>query len=297
MRRLLVVLLITLALPALLFANLQDALKQVDSMHDLGQYEQCVTALQTAINQASTNRDKAEVYWRLSRALLNQGNKLKDAKAPEAQTLAKYEEGESWADKAIEANPGSYQGFFWKSSNIGMWGQTKGVLNALAKAKPMKDLLEKALGVNDKHSDSYFVLGQLYRELPGWPISFGDAASSVSFGRLSIQLNQEEVQAGKEPHPNYNFHVELAKSLYARNWNATKRTNEQRKLRDNYNKARTPSDKGAAFEGTVNLSNRSDREEAMELVRNAISSLQRITNRSVGQNDDLKKAQEVLAGW
>lgn len=297
MKRFLVALLVGLALPALLFANLQDALKQVDTLHDQGQYEQCVTALQSALSLATTNQAKAEVYWRLSRALLNQGNKLKDAKAPEAQTLAKYEEGESWADKAIEANPASHQGYFWKSSNIGMWGQTKGVLNALAKAKPMKDLLEKALSVNNNHPDSYFVLGQLYRELPGWPVSFGDPASAVSCGRLSIQLNQEEVRAGKEAHLNYNFHIELAKSLYARNWNAAKRTTEQRRLRDNYNKARTPSERGMAFEGTVTLANRSDREEAVEMVRNAISSLQRIPNRTVGQNDDLKKAQEVLAGW
>ncbi|MBU0956631.1 MAG: hypothetical protein KKI09_14485 [Spirochaetes bacterium] len=297
MKKLLLVLLIVCTASGLVFAGLQDDLKQVDDMHEVGQYDQCLSRLQSVLGQATSNRDKAEVYWRMSRAALNQGNKLKDSNAPQPQTLAKYEEGEGYADQAISADPANYQGYFWKSSNIGMWGQTKGVLNALAKASPMKSLLEQAVGANNTHADSYYVLGQLYRELPGWPVSFGNAATAVSYGRLSVQLNTDDVQAGRAKNISYGFHVELAKSLWNRNWNAGKRSSEQRKIKADFDKARNPIDRGAAYEGSISIPGKSDREEALDLVRNAISSLQRISSRNAGQEDDLKKAQEVLAGW
>ncbi|HAP44336.1 MAG: hypothetical protein A2087_11235 [Spirochaetes bacterium GWD1_61_31] len=280
----------------LAFADLQGTLRQVDDLHDLNQFDQCITTLQAGLPQATTDQQRAEIYWRLARAALNQGNDLEDADAPQAQILAKFEEGERYADQAIALNPNNHQGYFWKSSNMGRWGQIKGILNSLAKAAPMRTLLERALAVNPRHPDSFYVLGQLYRELPGWPISFGDAGISVSYGRMAVNLNQEEVQQGSSS-LSYDFQLELAKSLYARNWNAAKRTSEQRRMKTTFDRASATLERGANFEGSITIPSKPDRDEARDLVNGVISRLQAIGARSINQNNDLDKAREILADW
>lgn len=282
---------------SLLWADLGSILSQIDAAHDRGDYNACLQLAQNALAQAGSNAQKAELYWRLSRANLNLGSNLKDAGGQDARALGFFEAGEANADQAIAADPTNYQGYFWKSSNIGLWGQTKGVLNSLFKARPMRDLLETALSHNDRHADSYFVLGQLFRELPGRPLSFGDNNAAVSYGRLAVQLNSEDSAQGRVAHVYYDFHVELAKSLWARNWNAAKRRSEQAKLRTAYERATNAVDRGAAYEANLNLSNQSDREEARALVQAAIRALEATANRSVSQEKDLKKARETLAGW
>ena len=47
---------------------------------------------------------------------------------PQADILAVFTEGEGYADKAIAADPQNDLGYYWKSANIGRWGQVKGVL-------------------------------------------------------------------------------------------------------------------------------------------------------------------------
>ena len=71
----------------LAFADLQGTLRQVDDLHDLNQFDQCITTLQAGLPQATTDQQRAEIYWRLARAALNQGNDLEDADAPQAQII------------------------------------------------------------------------------------------------------------------------------------------------------------------------------------------------------------------
>ena len=53
----------------------------------------------------------------------------------------------------------------------------------------------KALAANPDRSDAYYVLGQLYRELPG-VISFGNVDAAVSFGRKAVDLREAQVKSG-----------------------------------------------------------------------------------------------------
>ena len=110
--------------------------------------------------------------------------------------LKNYEEGEKYANQAIENFPNNPLSYYWKASNIGRWGQVKGILDSLGKAEPMQKLLIQAIDLDSDHSDSYFVLGELYDELPGWPISFGNIDFAVSFARKSIALNDEQLGYG-----------------------------------------------------------------------------------------------------
>ncbi len=297
MKKIGIILLMLVCFAGLAFANLQDVFEEVEELHEAGEYQECIDILEDSLSQARTDSQKAEVYWRMARATLNIGNELRDEEAPQEEILETFEQGEAYADQAIAFDPSNHLGYFWKSSNIGMWGQTKGVLDSLFKAGPMRDLLTQAIEAEGEHADSYYVLGQLYRELPGWPVSFGDAAKAVSLGRLAVDLNEEDARRGDVPHIYYDFQTELAKSLWARDWNTNRRNREQNGMERRYNRANNPLERGFNYEGTVNIPNMSDQEEALNIVRNVIRSLERVSNRNAGQQNDLEKARELLEEW
>jgi tetratricopeptide (TPR) repeat protein len=280
-----------------LFGDFNDILARADDLHDQEAYAQGKQFLESSLSQAGSWEERAELYWRLARAVLNLGDEAEDAGATEEELLGLFEEGEALADKAIEADPGNDLGYYWKSANIGRWGQTKGILNSLFKAKPMKELLEKTLDLNAEHADSYYVLGQLYEQLPGKPISFGKKDYAVSLGRLAVDLHEAQVKSGQEKEINYDFYTELAKHLYARDWDADKRFKEQRKNSGEPAAGTTPLEKGFVYEANNELKNMSDREEARKLLLWTIGKLESLPGPKSGQTADLEEAREVLESW
>lgn len=278
-------------------ADTAQTAQAADTLHNKGMYADARTLVLDAVTTAATGKEQAELYWRASRETLELGDISDSAKKPVADTLAIFTEGEGYADKAIAADPQNDLGYYWKSSNIGRWGQVKGVLNSLFKAGPMRDLLVKDLSLNPNRSDAYYVLGQLYREVPGWPVSFGNVNAAVSFGRKSVDLRQAQVQAGTETELVYNFITELAKTLYKRNWSAATRITEQKNAAARLASATTPLDKAAAYEASVTLANIADRVEAKALVQGVVNDLQNLASLNAPEAKDLQSAQDVLKGW
>ncbi len=278
-------------------ADASAVLAEADSLHDAGANAQVIALLEGALAGAASGTERAEMHWRLSRAWLNSGEQAESRGAGEAERLAIFEKGEASAQKAIEENPKSPLGYYWKAANTGRWGQTKGILNALARAKPMRDLLRQALAIDPGHTDSYYVLGQLYEAVPGPPLSFGDKDAAVSLGRWAVELRQREVAAGREKALNYDAYTELAKHLWDRNWNAAKRAREQGRKRAEYAEKSDPVEKAFLYEALVKLADESDRDEARALVAWAIRELERRPARTASENDDLKEARDVLAKW
>ncbi len=278
-------------------ADFQDVLDRGDQLHEAEDYEQTKSFIESSLAQASSGAEKAELYWRLARAWLNLGDEAEDRGIVEEELLSFFERGEVQAQKAIDADPGNHLGYYWKSANIGRWGQIKGILNSLFKAKPMRDLLQKAVAANPEHADSFYVLGQLYEQVPGFPVSFGDKDYAVSLGRKSFDLHEKQVKAGIEDEINYDFYTEMAKHLWEREYSAAKRKREQGKKLSKYESTSDPMEKNFYYEASVTLKNMSDREEALELINWVIRKLRAIPNRSGSQDDDLKEAEEVLESW
>ncbi len=278
-------------------ADVAAVTAQADALHDKGSYADARALMLSAVNGVSDGRDLAELYWRASRETLELGDIAEAQKNPQGDVLALFVQGEGYADKAIAADPKNDLGYYWKSSNIGRWGQVKGVLNSLFKAGPMKDLLVKELTINPDRTDAYYVLGQLYRELPGWPASFGNIDAAVSLGRRAVDLRQAQFASGAARELVYNFITELAKTLWKRNWSADKRKSEQAAKVAKLAAAVTPLDKGSFYEASVTLKGMSDREEARALVQAAITDLLKLPSLNAPQMKDLEKARTVLRGW
>jgi tetratricopeptide (TPR) repeat protein len=284
-----------LAAPALRADFTQD-MTQADLLHKHGAHEEARTLLEAELARSSDGREQAEIYWRLARAWLNLGDQAEDQGVKGDALLAYFAKGEELAQKGIDADPGNYLVYYWKSATAGRWGQVKGILNALFKAKPMRDLLQKALALNPDHADSYYVLGQLFEQVPGG-ISFGDKDWAVSLGRKAVDLRELQVRSGEEEELVYDYYTELAKHLWERNWSAAKRQKEQVKKASQYAARSDPMEKNCYYESTLTLKSLSDREEARELVAWTVGELQALPRRTQSEEDDLQEALEVQAGW
>ena len=288
-------LLTLLAAPALL-ADFQQDLAQADLLHKHGAHEEARALLEAELAGAPGGREQAEIYWRLARAWLNLGDQAELNGAKGEALLAYFVKGQELAQKGIDADSANHLAYYWLSATMGRWGQVKGILNSLAKARPMRDLLQKALALKPDHADSYYVLGQLYEQVPGG-ISFGDKDWAVSLGRKAVDLRADQVKAGLEAELVYDYYTELAKHLWDRNWSAAKRQKEQPQKAAQYAAKTDPLEKNCYYEGTLSLKNLSDREEARELLGWAVGELQALPRRTQGEEDDLKEALEVQAGW
>jgi tetratricopeptide (TPR) repeat protein len=297
MKRQVILLCISLFAVPLLLADFPEVLAEADRLHKQDAYEQSRAFLESSLGQAAGGQQKAELYWRLARAWLNLGDQAEDKGIKGEALLAYFAKGEELSQQAADQDPNNYLAYYWKCANVGRWGQVKGILNSLAKAKPMRDLLRKTLSIRPDHSDSYYVLGQLYEQVPGSPLSFGDKDWAVSLGRKSVDLRAEQVKAGQEEELDYDFYTELAKHLWERNWSPARRLKEQAKKSAPYAAKTEPMEKNFYYEATVSLREISDREEARELAAWALSQMQALPQRTRSQEDDLKEAQELLAGW
>lgn len=273
-------------------ADITLSLERADELQDAEQYEDQMTLLESILPQASSSAEKAEVYWRMSRATLGIGDLANDAGRPADGIIPIYEEGESYADEAIAADPNNHHGYFYKSANIGKAGQVRGVLNSLMSAAPMRDLLKQTITKEPNYAAAYFVLGQLYAQVPG-VISFGDDNYAVSFARKSIALHEAELEAGDAEGIEHDYYIQLASHLIERGWNERKRNREQSAKRREYQNISDPLERHFHYEGMVDIPEMDDEEEAEELLDRMIDLLQDIQSRSAAEQRNLDKAREL----
>ncbi|NCC65938.1 MAG: hypothetical protein EOM15_14950, partial [Spirochaetia bacterium] len=221
------------------FASIE--LDQADVAYEKDAFEQTQSLLLEQLDKATTAEDKAQVLWRLARVLVNLGDELEDNDKDGKYAI--YEKGEAYALASIDANP-TAMAYLWKASNVGRWGQTKGPLNALGKAKGMlEDLTEVVNTFNTlDSSETWYVLSSLYDELPGGFISFGNKDWAVSYMRMALDTIPSHLL-----YPGH--YKKMAEELYARNWSASKRSREMKKMEGQWNKASNNLEKYRYYEG------------------------------------------------
>ena len=275
----------------------ETAIEKVDRMHEEEMHEENKLFIKEAIEATADPMQQAQLYWRLSRTTLEIGDLRKEQETDQGVLLAIFLEGEGYADKSIELDPDSYWGYYWKSANIGRWGEVKGILNALFKAKPMRDILRQVLAVYPDHPDSFYVLGIMYRKVPGKPISFGNSSKSVSLVRKAIDAQRAEYEAGVAKEIKLSYFMELARSLWARNWSAEKRRKEMASLVKDFEKETDILEKNSYYEGTVAIPEVSDREEAVAVMNRVVSEFRAKPVLKESQRIDLEEALADLQEW
>lgn len=251
-----------------------------------------------ALKEPKDDQEKAAILWRMARTRLTITDDIPADSDHKEARLAGYGEAEKLAQQSLDVYE-TANGYHWLSSAIGRIGQVNGPLNSLSKAKPMLGLIEKLQNdMNADMSDAWYVLGILYKSLPGAPISFGNNNYAISYMRRCLDT-QDTVNRS-----NLTNYIELAEQLYDRNWSASKRAKEFDKMEDKYNKESVPTEKMKFYEGregkdtgayycTVPLSTISDRQEAVTILRYALAVYE--SRAAYNLESDHKRAQEIEA--
>jgi tetratricopeptide (TPR) repeat protein len=283
-----------------LWANTQ-LIEQADMLYEAAEYTDALALLESEVSQIRDEQDQAEVYWRMSRLSLFIGDDLEDEGASKGDLLDIYDQGVAYAEKAIALQP-SADAYYWKSSNTGRWGETKGILNSLSKSKPMHADLEWVISFEPNYPDAWYVFGRLYFLLPGGFISFGNTDYAVSFARRAIDVYQE-------PDLKISYYKSLAEMLHDRDWSSSTRGKEYPGLYKDFSKARTLMEQMRKYEGflaehnykpryaSAPLKQLSDRQEAQQIVDWLESEYAKIPDPSRGEKNNMKEVREMVGSW
>lgn len=278
----------------------EDVLKEADDLFDAEAYTEGFALLEKALPSASSDAERAEINWRLARFQLNIADDLEDEGALEDTLLELFDKGAAFAEAAIAQKP-TPDAYYWHSSNVGRWGETKGILNSLFKASPMRDDLREVIALDPNYADAWYVYGRLYLLLPGWPVSFGDEEAAASYARRSIDLYAEEDLK-------IAYYKSLAEILWKRDWDEKKRVREIGKMESKYKKEKDEEDKISYYEGALGenftpeymskkLKDVSDHEEAQLIVDWLRAEYKKIPSPDRGEKSNMDEVEEMAAEW
>lgn len=286
--------LLVLIIASTLFAAFNPAYSdyQFYNAHD---FQKDKAYLESALSEAKDSSEKAEILWRLSRNTLTLTDDIEKTSENKQARLDGYSKAESLAQESVNLVE-SYNAYHWLASAIGRIGQVNGPLNSLGKAKPMRSLVEKVQ--NDfyaDYTDSWYVLGILYNQLPGGPISFGDKDFAISYMRRCVDT-QDNINRN-----NLTNYLELAQQLADRDWSASKRAKEFDKMQKKYNSNSVPTEKMKYYEGkdgkngkpfysSVTLDKISDKQEAVMVLKYALAFYEKT---SIKFDSDKSKLDEI----
>jgi tetratricopeptide (TPR) repeat protein len=111
------------------------------------------------------------------------------------QRLAKSKALEGDAAAAVQSHPDSAAALFWQANVLCL---TADIMHSMASLGPVhqaEQLLEKAAKLDPKSSDIEAMIGTIYHEVPGWPISFGSNGKATAHLRRALDLDPDGVDA------------------------------------------------------------------------------------------------------
>jgi len=122
-----------------------------------------------------------------------------------ADKMPNYEEGVAYGEKGIAVDRDCLEANFWLAVNYGSFGQEKGIMKSLALINPMKECVERAIGVDESYfyGGPWRVLGRLYHKAPGFPFSIGNSKKAAECLGKALEL-------GPNFYLNHLFMAELA---------------------------------------------------------------------------------------
>lgn len=277
-----------------------DVLSEADALYDSEEYVEGLELLKSSISLVSSDAQKAEYYWRMARLQLFVADDLEDEGLGKDELLSLFDAGRDYAAEAIELAP-SADAYYWHSSNVGRWGETKGILDSLTKASPMRDDLTKVIEYDPLYADAWYVLGRLYMLLPGWPLSFGNTDYAVSYARRALAVYSDEDFK-------ISYYKSLAETLWKRNDSSSTRNKNFSTMARNFGKKKDELSKMAYFEGTLggeykpeyaakNLSQMSDRQEAVTILAWTLLKYDTLASPSRGEKNNIEEVRELLDEW
>lgn len=115
---------------------------------------------------------------------------------PKDQQEAAYEVLTQEAHAVSEQYPDKAEPLVWEAIIESSYAGAKGGLGALKLVKNARDLLLQAEKINPNALDGsiYASLGNLYYQVPGWPIGFGSDKKARNYLEKALQINPEGIE-------------------------------------------------------------------------------------------------------
>ncbi len=112
------------------------------------------------------NPSSAEACWKAARACYW----IADHAVSKKEKISTFENGITFAQKAIALDPQSLDAHFWLGGLYGSYGEAKGILKSLALVKPIRVEMQTIIGLNDRYQGGggYRVLGIVDYKVPGF---------------------------------------------------------------------------------------------------------------------------------
>jgi tetratricopeptide (TPR) repeat protein len=146
------------------------------------------TALAAPSDDAMQAVEKLQHRWEV----------IKFETAKDQQETA-YEALAKEAHNVSEQYAGQAEPLVWEAIILSTYAGAKGGLGALSLVKNARDLLLQAEKVDPTVLDGsvYASLGNLYYQVPGWPIGFGNDKKARNYLEKALQINPDGIE------PNY----------------------------------------------------------------------------------------------
>lgn len=161
-----------------------------EAWENRGEMDPVIQALERA-RAMPEEMDNPEFLWKKARLYYFYGDNIAQERD---YKLENFERGLELLEIAEELDDQNPDIFYWKASLTGMRGQTRGVLQSLFMVNPMKEALDKTIELDPDYDSAYFVLGILYREVPGWPLSIGDDKKSVEYLEKALSYRPNDLE-------------------------------------------------------------------------------------------------------
>ena len=138
--------------------TVQQWIAKGDSAYKAWDNAKALEYYQKAVQMDSTNY---EALWKLSRAYVDVGEKLKDKK----QRRKHFKKAEIFARKAISVNPDGSKGHLYLSIALGRVALDAGPKERVRLSKEIKAEVDKALSLDPNDDIAWHVLGRWHRKL------------------------------------------------------------------------------------------------------------------------------------
>lgn len=110
--------------------------------------------------------------------------------APKQQSMEYYRQGQSYAETLIREEPNRVEGHYWLALNLCGQADEGGNLLGRKLLPRILEELKRALGLDETYDQAgaHRVLGRIYYEAPGWPLSVGDMQKSLQHLKAAVRL-------------------------------------------------------------------------------------------------------------
>jgi len=110
--------------------------------------------------------------------------------APKSQSMGYYQQGQSYAETLIREAPDRVEGHYWLAMNLCGQADDGGSLLGRKLLPRILEELQRAIALDETYDQAgaHRVLGRIYYEAPGWPLSVGDLQKSLQHLKAAVRL-------------------------------------------------------------------------------------------------------------